>query len=43
MVPTVTNEKVTTFSSASRLPTADNFYILESVYSILQDNYLHAG
>ncbi len=25
-----------------RLPTADNFYVLENVYSILQDNHLHA-
>ncbi len=34
--------KDTTIPSTARLPTADNFYILESVYSLLQDNYLRS-
>lgn len=36
------NPKNTTIPSTARLPTADNFYILESVYSLLQDNYLRS-
>jgi carboxyl-terminal processing protease len=41
--PVPTTETNVTFSSASRLPTADNFYVLESVYSLLQDNYLRSS
>lgn len=41
--PVPTTETDVNFSSASRLPTADNFYVLESVYSLLQDNYLRSS
>lgn len=41
-VPVTTEASSSSLPKVERLPTADNFYILESVYSILQDNYLRS-
>lgn len=42
-VPNIPVNTALSIPSTDRLPTADNFYILESVYAILQENYLRSS